>query len=201
MSATMQRRWADLCARLGVKPRQFATLVAISAVAVGALGLKSVLKPSKARAAAATAAAVTPAKAGAPEQAAAEGAARQERRGVVELVLESRPARDPFRPFFLSADATPEQMAAQGPAPAAAAVAAAPAPTGLSLRAIIAGEYAVIGEQTVGVGDEVTDGEGRRFTVAEIHERRVVLREGGRRAELGYAVPGAARGAQKGARK
>jgi hypothetical protein len=117
---------------------------------------------------------------------------------VVELVLESRPARDPFRPFFLAADAAPEHAA---PGQPAAPVVAAPAPTGLSLRAIIAGEYAVIGEQTVGVGDEVTDGEGRRFAVEEIHERRVVLREGGRRTELGYALPGAARGAAKGVRK
>jgi hypothetical protein len=46
----------------------------------------------------------------------------------------------------------------------------------------------VIGEETVGVGDEVVDVEGRRFTVEEIQERRVVLREGGRRAELGYAL-------------
>ena len=63
------------------------------------------------------------------------------------------------------------------------------------------GAFAIKGIRLERVGDEVTDGEGRRFTVAEIHERRVVLREGGRRAELGYAVPGAARGAQKGARK
>ena len=197
MSDSMQRRWADLCARLGVKPRQFAALLAITAVAVGALGVKSALKPAKARAAAAAAVA---AKSGAPDEAAPDAGARSERGAVVELVLESRPARDPFRPFFLSADAVPEPSAA-GQAPAPAVAAAAPAPTGLSLRAIIAGEYAVIGEQTVGVGDEVTDGEGRRFTVEAIHERRVVLREGGRRAELGYAMPGAARGAAKGVRK
>lgn len=199
MSASMQRRWADLCARLGVKPRQFATLLAVTAVAVGALGAKTLLKPSKARAAAAQAASA-PAKPGAGASLPAEQPAKPEHREVVELVLETRPARDPFRPFFLSADAVSEQRPAGAPV-AAVAVAASPAPNGLSLRAIIAGEYAVIGEQTVGVGDEVTDGDGRRFTVEEIHERRVVLREGGRRAELGYAVPGAARGAAKGARK
>jgi hypothetical protein len=195
MSDSMQRRWADLCTRLGVKPKQFATLLAVTAVAVGALGVKGALKPSKARAATAAAAPTKSSDAGAP---AAEPAARAERGAVVELVLESRPARDPFRPFFLAADAAPEHAA---PGQPAAPVVAAPAPTGLSLRAIIAGEYAVIGEQTVGVGDEVTDGEGRRFAVEEIHERRVVLREGGRRTELGYALPGAARGAAKGVRK
>ena len=197
MSDSMQRRWADLCARLGVKPKQFATLLAVTAVAVGALGVKSALKPSKARAATAAAATAKPSETAAP---ATEPAARTERGAVVELVLESRPARDPFRPFFLAADAAPEQATSGQPA-APVVAAAAPAPTGLSLRAIIAGEYAVIGEQTVGVGDEVTDGEGRRFAVEEIHERRVVLREGGRRTELGYALPGAARGAAKGVRK
>jgi hypothetical protein len=197
MSDSMQRRWADLCTRLGVKPKQFATLLAVTAVAVGALGVKGALKPSKARAATAAAAPAKSSDAGAP---AAEPAARAERGAVVELVLESRPARDPFRPFFLAADAAPEHAAPGQPA-APVVAAAAPAPTGLSLRAIIAGEYAVIGEQTVGVGDEVTDGEGRRFTVEAIHERRVVLREGGRRTELGYALPGAARGAAKGVRK
>jgi hypothetical protein len=77
--------------------------------------------------------------------------------------------------------------------------------SGLLLRAIIAGEYAVIGEETVGVGDELVDGEGRRFTVEEIQERRVVLREGGRRAEIGYAriaskgasAPAAGKGGRK----
>lgn len=195
MSESMQRRWTDLCARLGVKPRQFATLLAVTAVAVGALGVKSALKPSKARAA--TVAAAT---AKAKDEPAPAAPGRAERGAIVELVLETRPARDPFRPFFLTADAAPEQ-APSGQTTVSAVAAAAPAPTGLSLRAIIAGEYAVIGEQTVGVGDEVTDGDGRRFTVEEIHERRVVLREGGRRAELGYALPGAARGAAKGARK
>lgn len=63
----------------------------------------------------------------------------------------------------------------------------------------------MIGEETVGVGDELVDGEGRRFTVEEIQERRVVLREGGRRAELGYAriaakgasAPAGAKGGKK----
>jgi hypothetical protein len=105
-------------------------------------------------------------------------------RPTVELSLEVRPARDPFRPFFLSADPAP----AAGAKGATATGATAAPPAGLALRAIIAGEYAVIGEETVGVGDEVVDTEGRHFTVEEIQERRVVLREGGRRAELGYAI-------------
>lgn len=96
------------------------------------------------------------------------------------------PVRDPFRPFFINPDAVP------GAAPGAGVATGAPAPAGLHLRAIIAGEFAVIGEETVAVGDEVTDSEGHHFVVEEIQERRVVLREGGRRAELGYASTGRA---------
>jgi hypothetical protein len=106
-------------------------------------------------------------------------------RARMELTLETRPARDPFRPFFMVAEAAPAQGSTGGTA--SNVTGNAPAPSGLLLRAIIAGEYAVIGEETVGVGDELVDGEGRRFTVEEIQERRVVLREGGRRAEIGYA--------------
>jgi hypothetical protein len=102
------------------------------------------------------------AEAAAPTNAPALVAATRQR---VELVLESRPQRD-------------------------AVIANSPAPAGLHLRAIIAGEFAVIGEETVAVGDEVTDNDGHRFVVEEIQERRVVLREGGRRAELGYASTG-----------
>lgn len=188
-------RWKSLCDRLGVKPRQFAVLLTVTFVAVGALAARTALKPSRAKAAAPVAAQAAP-EPGSQPPAAHAGAGPAK---VVELALEVRPARDPFRPFFLVADAAPEASQAAGHQAAATAPPAA-APAGLPLRAIIAGEYAVIGEHTVGVGDEVIDGDGRRFVVEQILERRVVLREGARRAELGYAAarPSAA---QKGARK
>lgn len=196
MSASASARWKSMCDRLGVKPRQFAVLVTVTVVAIGALAAKTALKPSRAKAAAPVAAqpaVETPAQPGAAQPAGA-GPAK-----VVELTLEVRPARDPFRPFFLVADAAPE--AAQAPGrQASSAAPSASAPAGLPLRAIIAGEYAVIGEHTVGIGDEVIDGDGRRFVVEQILERRVVLREGARRAELGYSVAKPAAG-QKGARK
>ncbi len=196
MSAALAVRWESACARLGVKPRQFAVLLAVTAVAVTALGVKGALKGNRAPKAAAAAAAAP---------AAAARGALPERGPVVELSLEARPARDPFRPFFLLADAETAVPAAAGSAGTAAgdalaAGATAAAPAGLQLRAVIAGELAVIGEQTVGVGDEVTDGDGRRFTVEEIQERRVVLREGGRRTELGYSQAARA-AAAKGGRK
>ena len=193
MSAPLAVRWQQLCDRLGVKPKQFGTLIAVATVSVGAVAAKSMLKPAKA---AASVAVVAPAPAAAPRIVDAP-------RARMELTLETRPARDPFRPFFMVADAAPAQGSTGGTA--SNVTGNAPAPSGLLLRAIIAGEYAVIGEETVGVGDELVDGEGRRFTVEEIQERRVVLREGGRRAEIGYAriaakgasAPAGAKGGKK----
>jgi hypothetical protein len=190
MSAALAARWESACTRLGVKPRQFAVLLSVTAVAVAALAARTALRP--ARAAKAPQAAPAPAPAEAPERAPAA-----ERLPVVELALESQPARDPFRPFFLLADAAPDSAPRAGGSQGAVAAAA---PSGLSLRAAIAGELAVVGEQTVGIGDELVDDSGRRFTVEEIHERRVVLREGMRRTELGYART-AAKAAPKGGRK
>ena len=190
MSAALSAQWGSACARLGVKPRQFAVLLSVTAVAVAALAARNALRPAR------------PAKAAAPVAEAAQRATPAERLPVVELSLETRPARDPFRPFFLLADAAQDAGSAPVPAQAGGAAAAAPgtaAPAGLSLRAAIAGELAVVGEQTVGIGDELVDDAGRRFTVEEIHERRVVLREGMRRTELGYAQ--AAKAAAKGGRK
>jgi hypothetical protein len=193
VSAPLAVRWQQLCDRLGVKPKQFATLIAVATVSVGAVAAKSMLKPAKA---AASVAVVAAAPAAAPRIVDAP-------RARMELTLETRPARDPFRPFFMVAEAAPAQGSTGGAA--SNVTGNAPAPSGLLLRAIIAGEYAVIGEETVGVGDELVDGEGRRFTVEEIQERRVVLREGGRRAEIGYAriaakgasAPAGAKGGKK----
>ena len=193
MSAPLAVRWQQLCDRLGVKPTQFATLIAVATVSVSAVAAKSMLKPAKA---AASVAVVAAAPAAAPRIVDAP-------RARMELTLETRPARDPFRPFFMVAEAAPAQGSTGGAA--SNVTGNAPAPSGLLLRAIIAGEYAVIGEETVGVGDELVDGEGRRFTVEEIQERRVVLREGGRRAEIGYAriaakgasAPAAGKGGRK----
>ena len=192
MSAALSVRWESACARLGVKPRQFAVLLAVTVVAVAALAAKSALRPSRAPKAPAAAAQAVPA--------AAPAAA--ERLPVVEVALESRPARDPFRPFFMVTDPAEAPAApAAGNAGSAPQPLAAAGPSGLELRAAIAGELAVVGEQTVGVGDELVDDSGRRFTVEAILERRVVLREGMRRTEIGYAQAGAGRPAPKGGRK
>ncbi len=195
MSAPLAVRWHQLCDRLGVKPKQFATLIAVATVSVGAMATKAVFKPSKAAASVAVVAA---------EPATAAPRIVDAPRARIELTLETRPARDPFRPFFMVAEAAPAQGSTGG-STAQNVTGNAAAPSGLLLRAIIAGEYAVIGEETVGVGDELVDGDGRRFTVVELQARRVVLRVGGRRAELGYAriaakgasAPAGAKGGKK----
>lgn len=188
-AGNIRARWEEACSRLGVKPRQFAVLLATCTVAIGALGAKTLLKPRGAAASVAAPAAArpdpSPAAAGdAPAPATAEPAAQNALR-TIPLALEVRPARDPFRPFFLVA--TPAPAAGQ---PDAASMPAGPPPKGLVLRAIVAGEFAVINDETLAVGDAVTDGDGTSYVIDEIQERRVVLREGGRRAELGYASTG-----------
>lgn len=190
-SSAFKARWEETCSRLGVKPKQFGILVAVCAVAIGALGAKTFLKPRAAGAAVEKAPAAAPAPpssqaAPAPGPVVASGPAAPGASRTVQLTLETRPARDPFRPFFLVAAPVAPSAGAEGASPVT--LAAAPAPKGLVLKAIVAGELAVINDETVGVGDEVLDPEGKSFVVEEIQERRVVLREGGRRAELGYAA-------------
>lgn len=179
MSAALAARWSGMCDRLGVKPRQFAALLGVAAVAVGALAARSALRPGRAPARPAVAAAAAPAPA--PRTAAP-------RMPVQAPELHVRPARDPFRPFFASAGA--EAHAAEPGRGADGPLGRAPG--GMVLKAIIAGEYAVIGNDTVAVGDEVSDADGRRYLVEAIHERRVVLRDGSGRSELGYSVGRAA---------
>ncbi len=187
-TSALKARWEETCSRLGVKPKQFGILIAVCAVAVGALGAKTFIKPRAAGAAVAKAPAAAPAPAALPAASASAGTPEAAPPGstrTIQLTLETRPARDPFRPFFLVA----APAAAPGPAGASAATTtAAPAPKGLVLKAIVAGELAVINDETLGVGDEILDPDGKAFVVEEIQERRVVLREGGRRAELGYAA-------------
>ena len=202
MSSTASR-WNDLCARLGVKPRQFAALVGATAIAVGALGAKSIINskrtPRARPAAAATAAPQDPQADGVdgPQPGGTWSTGGGPRTATMRCELQVRPARDPFKPFFLVQDAAPADSAS-GTAASGATTALAAAPAGLSLRAVIAGEYAVVGEDTVGVGGSTVDADGVSWTVEEIHERHVIVSDGARRAQLGY---GQARAASKGARK
>jgi hypothetical protein len=185
-AAPKSSRWEETCSRLGVKPKQFTMLLTVCAVAIVALSAKTLLKP---RGAAASVVAPAASQAPAPDapdagpapMAAIDAPAAAGR--TVRLTLETHPARDPFRPFFQSVAAAP----AGATAPAGGAL-AAPAPKDLVLKAILSGELAVINDETLAVGDSVEAADGTTYVLEEIQERRVVLREGGRRAELGYAT-------------
>lgn len=197
------KSWNELCARLGVKPKQFAVLLGATAIAVGALGAKAVINSKRTPRARPAAAAST-----APQDPQADGVDGPQpggtwstgggpRTAAVQCALQVRPARDPFKPFFLVQDASSAGPASAAAAGSSASPTAAP-PAGLSLRAVIAGEYAVVGDDTVGVGGTAVDADGVSWTVEEIHERHVIVSDGARRAQLGY---GQARAASKGARK
>ena len=181
-ATTFTRRWTAACERLGVQPKQFAVLVGATVLAIGALVARSAFTAGKRGSAPRTATAMA-ATAG---SAAAAPTAHVRPTTTVRCALQPRPARDPFRTFVQLPGA------ASGDGPAGMPLGAAPA--GLVLRAVIAGELAVIGEHTVGIGGTVADSQGAEWTVESIRERAVVLSDGARRAQLGYvAAPRAAR--------
>lgn len=178
MKDLLMKRWTATCERLGVQPKQFAVLVGATVLAIGALAARSAFAPGK-RGPAPRAAAAAAAKSGA-EGTPATPAVHVRPATTVRCALQSRPARDPFRTFVeLPGAALGDAM---GGAPLSAA------PAGLVLRAVIAGELAVIGDHTVGIGGTVADGQGAEWTVEEIRERAVILSDGARRAQLGYAA-------------
>lgn len=175
--------WNAMCSRMGVKPKQFGALLAVLVVSVGGLGLKATSGPRKAGAAvSASPAAAKPR----PETAAKPGArsasgskpapAPQGTRRVVECSLERVPARDPFRAWGL-------------PEPVAATAAPVARPTGdaepgllpgLPLRAVLRGELAVFGDQTVRPGDSISLPDGSFARVRVIGDRSVTVDWGGR---------------------
>ena len=185
MKDLLVKRWAATCERLGVQPKQFAVLVGATVLAIGALAARSAFTPGK-RGTTPRAAASATAKAGAETPATPTAHVRPAT--TVRCALQSRPARDPFRTFVELPGSASMDGAAGTPLSAA--------PAGLVLRAVIAGELAVIGDHTLGIGGTVADGQGAEWTVEEIRERAVILSDGARRAQLGYAAaPRAARAA------
>jgi hypothetical protein len=186
------KSWKDLCGRLGVQPKQFATLLAVMVVAVGGLGIKMVAGGPRKAAAAATAR-TKPAKP-APAPAAASTQARvvtgeaqptprkSASRRVIEVTMDRDPARDPFRPWGLPEPTTP---AAQ-PAVAAPTVAAPGYLPGVVLKAVVPGELAVFGDQTVRQGDAVALPDGSFARVTSIRARTVTVDWNGRPLDVNF---------------
>ncbi len=188
--------WNALCSRMGVKPKQFGALLAVLVVSVGGLGLKAMTGPRKAGAAVPAAPAPRVDAGAKPTAKAANGTrtapSAAGARRVIECSMERVPARDPFRAWGL-----PEPVA-----PAAAPVAR---PTGdaepgllpgLPLRAVLRGELAVFGDQTVRPGDSISLPDGSFARVRVIGDRSVTVDWGGRGIDVmfggGTAAPGKA---------
>ena len=173
--ATLKTHWNDLCARLGVKPKQFAMLCGAMALVVAIVPLKSALKP--ARASAAPAAAASAAMPGATAVAAIASPASPARpalsvASIPEDLLAPAPefnlAHLPLRNPFMS-------LAASAPG-AAHPASAMPAPADIVLQATMDSDYAIINGRTLLRGQSVTDSKtGRSWTLVEVASRRVRL--------------------------
>lgn len=61
-------------------------------------------------------------------------------------------------------------------------------PQGLILKAIISGRVAVLNTMSVEEGDVIQDAASQTYTVAEIHDRSIVVTDGHRRFKIGYAA-------------
>jgi hypothetical protein len=196
--ADLSRSWKDVCGRLGVQPKQFATLLTVMVVAVGGLGIKMVAGgPRKASASTSTRAkpastSGSAAKKGASEsqsvsksETGTKGRAKTSQtatRRVIEVVLDRDPARDPFRPWGLPEATEPVAMAVAKPS-GDAVPGYLP---GMVLKAVVPGEMAVFGDQTVRVGDAVALPDGTFARVSGIRARTVTVDWNGRALDVTF---------------
>ena len=186
-------QWRNLCIRLGVQPRQFATLLAVLAVGVGGLGIRAMSGgPRKATAATVT----TPSKTGASKKPAAtpdkpgsvtntkagRAAGKPASRRVIEFAPDRQPARDPFEVWGLPKPV----VQAQVPVTRAAVGGQPGFLPGLVLKAVVSGELAVFGDQTVRVGDAVALPDGTFARIVEIRARTVSVDWNGRAMDVNF---------------
>jgi len=173
-----QQQWNLLSERLGVKPKQFGLLLGVLAVAVVALGLKYAPRGSQTIPQASVAnlstdiaenqsqASNSRATTVAYSSADSEPASR-----VIEMSFDNNPARNPFK-----AVSAPEVEATK----VAYTPVVAPTKTpgllpGIILKAVIRGELAVFGDQTVRVGDAIALPDGTFASVRAIADRSVTV--------------------------
>ena len=181
----LKSKWHATCARLGVKPKQFGALMAVLVVSVGGLGLKAMTGPRKAAAAVSAAAPAAPQAKAAPraEISGKNGAKAAPNapgaRRAIECSLERVPARDPFRAWGL-----PEPVAATAPVARPVTDAEPGLLPGLPLRAVLRGELAVFGDQTVRPGDSISLPDGSFARVRAIGDRSVTVEWSGRNVDV-----------------
>ena len=198
--ADLSRVWKDLCGRLGVQPRQFAALLTVMVVAVGGLGIRMVAGGPR-KASASVSAPSKPASAGgstakrnardpksSPKSiSTAKGAGKtagEAARRVIEVVLDHNPARDPFRPWGLPE--VTETVAAAAVKPSGDAIPGYL--PGVVLKAVVSGELAVFGDQTVRVGDAVALPDGTFARVLQIRARTVAVDWNGRSLDVNFGA-------------
>lgn len=171
-----RQTWNETCERLGVKPRQFAMLLVVLTVAVTALGIRMVGGGPR-RVPQAAAVAAKPSKATTPAANEVRAVAMRQpstpSAPVVEVSLEGECARDPFRAWDVPVAAAPRTQSepratSDGPEPGTL--------PGLVLRAVVRGELAVFGDQTVRQGQSLLVGDEGHARVVDIGDRTVTVR-------------------------
>lgn len=192
-----KRQWHDLCQRLGVQPKQFAALLAVLAVGVGGLVVKGAVGTRSASASATTrrkeapVAAAGNAAASQAKQSAAKTATRAATkadasgaRHVVEMKFERTVSRDPFKPWNAPAAVT-ESVPAKALVRSEATPGVLP---GLPLKAVVRGELAVFGDQTVRVGDAVGLPDGTFARIRVIGDRTVTVDHDGQMIDVQFGA-------------
>jgi hypothetical protein len=174
---------------LGVKPRQFGALLAVLSVSVVGLGLKAMAGSRQAAAAVpeVPAAAVEPARAekvaprsGNPVKPCGDASGA---RRVIECSLERVPARDPFHAWGV-----PEPVATAAPVARPVSGSEPGLLPGLPLRAVLRGELAVFGDQTVRPGESVSLPDGSFARVRIIGDRSVAVEWNGRNVDVMFGI-------------
>ena len=177
MNAT-QQQWNLLSERLGVQPKQFAVLLGVLAIAVGGLGFKFAPRPAQKSSQVSVAKPITgvaPNKSKAIDSHATtvsySGADSEPASRVIEMSFDNNPARNPFK--IVSAPEVEATKVAYTPV-----VAPTKMPgllPGMMLKAVIRGELAVFGDQTVRIGDAIALPDGTFASVRAIADRSVTV--------------------------
>ena len=185
--------YAQLCARLGAEPKQVTVLLSVIGGALVLFGGKMMLsKPESAAAATAPAAAAaqpapeTTAAAASPAIASEPGASAAGAHGDASATLvrlDSAPRRDPFRSFNESAKA-PKRGASDAPPDESLK---APDLALYTLRATMDGEWVVINDQTLRLGDTVGLGsDGTPIKLRTVGHRSATLEWRGKTFEIAF---------------
>ena len=169
MNAT-QQQWNLLSERLGVKPKQFAVLLGVLAIAVVGLGFKFAPRPAQKSSQVSVAKPITGV---APNKSKAidSHATTVSYSRVIEMSFDNNPARNPFK--IVSAPEVEATKVAYTPV-----VAPTKMPgllPGMMLKAVIRGELAVFGDQTVRIGDAIALPDGTFASVRAIADRSVTV--------------------------